>query len=183
MNLLDFTGAGLSLASTYYFTQVKRLAWLVGLGAILLNSVLYWQKGIYGHLFLEIVYSFSMIYGWFQWSSGRGISPERKIRALTFHEGFIYGLLALVLIWIFGLVLSNLTDSSIPFWDATSTVLSLLAQWMLCLKIIHCWILWFIVDVMIACIQYYKGIPCHSVVHWIYLGMAVVGYYRWKKLV
>ncbi|MGE3317869.1 MAG: nicotinamide riboside transporter PnuC [Candidatus Berkiella sp.] len=182
MNWLDFTGASLSLISTYYFTQARRLAWLVGLFAIVLNSVLYWQKGIYGHLILESIYFISMIYGWYQWSVGLSNKPSLPIRYLSIEQFGYYVLLAVISIALTAQVLSTLTDSTIPYWDATTTVLSLIAQWLLCRKIIHCWILWFIVDALVALLQLYKGMPFHSAVHWLYLFMAVVGYYRWRQL-
>lgn len=182
MNWLDFTGASLSLMSTYYFTQAQRLAWLVGLFAITLNFILYWQKGIYGHLVLESVYFVSMIYGWYQWSAGATTKTSPLIRYLSWRHMGYYALLAIVGILLMAKVLTIYTDSTIPYWDATTTVLSLIAQWLLCIKIIHCWILWFIVDALVALLQLYKGLPFHSAVHWLYLIMAVVGYYRWRKL-
>lgn len=182
MNWLDLTGASLSLMSTYYFTQARRLAWLVGLFAITLNFILYWQKGIYGHLVLESVYFISMIYGWYQWSAGTTTKQSRLIRYLSWRHMGYYALLAIVGILSMAKVLTVYTDSTIPYWDATTTILSLIAQWLLCIKIIHCWILWFVVDVLVALLQFYKGLPFHSAVHWLYLIMAVVGYYRWRKL-
>lgn len=181
MNILDFVGAALSLSATYYFTQAKRCAWLIGLCATILNMMLYCQKGIYGHLCLEAIYSISMLYGWFQWQSGKAVL-SRSIRALTWKEGAFYSALAYCGIVFLGKILIHYTDSEIPYWDATSTILSLLAQWMLCLKIIHCWLLWFIVDTLIASLQYYKGIPFHSAAHWIYLSMAILGYWQWKQI-
>ncbi|MCS5710018.1 nicotinamide riboside transporter PnuC [Candidatus Berkiella aquae] len=182
MNWLDFTGASLSLLSTYYFTQARRLAWLVGIFAITLNVTLYWQKGIYGHLILEGIYFISMLYGWFQWSAKATSKPSRAIRYLSWKEISYYALLAASGIILMAQTLSAHTDSTIPYWDASTTILSLIAQWLLCIKIIHCWILWFIVDVLVALLQLYKGLPFHSAVHWLYLIMAVVGYYRWRKL-
>lgn len=180
MNWLDLTGACLSLTSTYYFTQAKRFAWPIGMLAILLNSVLYWQKGIYGHLALEATYFVSMVYGLQQWATRN--KRERVIRALGLKEAIFYFLLAIVGIFLVATYLVAYTDSDIPYWDAASTVLGLLAQWLLCLKVIHCWLLWFIVDAMIAGLQFYKGIPFHSAVHWVYLGMAVWGYLSWQKI-
>ncbi len=182
MNWLDFTGASLSLISTYYFTQARRLAWLVGLFAITLNFILYWQKGIYGHLVLESMYFISMIYGWYQWSAGTTAKQSRLIRYLSWRHMGYYALLAICSILLMAKVLTVYTDSTIPYWDATTTILSLIAQWLLCIKIIHCWILWFVVDALVALLQLYKGLPFHSAVHWLYLIMAVVGYYRWRKL-
>jgi len=181
MNWLDFVGASLSLISTYYFTQARRLAWLVSLFAITLNTILYWQKGIYGHLLLEGIYFISMIYGWYQWSGTR-TKDSRPIRYLSFKELGYYVLGAIIGTAAIGHTLSTFTDSTIPYWDASTTVLCLIAQWLLCTKVIHCWILWFVVDAMVALLQFYKGLPFHSAVHWLYLIMAVVGYVKWRKL-
>lgn len=181
MNWLDPIGAGFSLVCTYYFTTARRLAWLLGMIAIVLNVVLYWQKGIYGSLVLEAIYFASMVYGWYQWSSG-STRVERTIRYLTLKETL--QLLPIALLGVVALIiaLKTLTDSDIPYLDGTATALSLLAQWLLCLKIIHCWILWFIVDALMACLQLYKGLVFHSAIYWLYLILAVMGYFRWRKI-
>lgn len=181
MPWLDFIGACLSLTSTYYFTQAKRLAWLIGLISVVFSTILYWQKGIYGHLILETTYFFSMLYGWFKWSS-HSKSSSSLIRNIKIKELIFYSVIAFIAILLLSQCLIFYTDSNIPYWDAISTVLSLLAQWLLCIKILQCWIIWFIVDAMIAILQFYKGIPFHSALHWIYLGMAVWGYWRWRQL-
>lgn len=180
---LDFIGASLSLTCTYYFTQAKRLAWLIGCFAIIFNSILYWQKGIYGHLLLESIYLISMIIGWYQWSnSNKKESKPLLIRRLSLNQIYIISFFAVCAIAIMAQVLRSLTDTDIPYWDASTTVLSLIAQTLLCFKFIHCWILWFIVDALIAILQLYKGIPFHSAIHWMYLIMAVMGYYKWHKI-
>lgn len=181
MNLLDPIGAGLSLICTYYFTKGQRIAWLLGIIAIIVNSILYWQKGIYGSLILEAVYFLSMIYGWFKWHSGNYPSKKLPIRYLSLKQiAYLCGIAVLGI-----LLLANalaLTDSDVPYWDAMTTTLSLIAQALLCLKIIHCWILWFVVDALVALLQLYKGIPFHSAIHWSYLILAVLGYFRWRKI-
>lgn len=181
MNWLDFTGACLSLTCTYYFTTVKRAAWAIGAIAIILNSILYYQKGIYGSLFLEGVYFISMIWGWYEWGQKR----HAKIRPVVFLKSkYLIGLslIACVGIAFVSLLLKELTDSNVPYLDATITVLSLIAQGLLCLKVIHCWILWFIVDALVVGLHFYKGIPFHSALHCLYLIFAVVGFYRWHEI-
>jgi nicotinamide mononucleotide transporter len=181
MNWLDPIGAGLSLICTYYFTSAKRVAWILGMCAILLNSILYWQKGIYGSLILESVYFLSMIYGWYQWSLKNNKTSALSIRYLSFKQIAYICVVACMSILLLAKGLA-LTDSDIPYWDATTTVLSLIAQGLLCLKYIHCWILWFFVDALMASLQLYKGIPFHSAIHWSYLILAVLGYVRWRKI-
>jgi nicotinamide mononucleotide transporter len=180
MNWLDPIGAGMSLVCTYYFTQAKRLAWGLGMVAIAINSVLYWQKGIYGSVMLECIYFLSMIYGWYQWSHHHQ-KALRPIRYLTLKECIFLIIVALFAIILMAKALS-FTSSDIPYWDAITTILSLIAQALLCLKIIHCWILWFVVDALMAAMQLYKGIPFHSAIHWSYLVLAVMGYVHWRKI-
>lgn len=181
MNWLDPLGASLSLICTYYFSQAKKVAWALGILAIFLNSILYWQKGIYGYLLLEAVYLVSMIYGWYTWSHKNHAGQTRLIRSLKRKEALWLTILALIAIFFLAHLL-KMTDSTIPYWDASTTVLSLLAQWLLCIKVIECWLLWFIVDAMVGGVQFYKGIPFHSAIHWLYLILAIVGFFRWRKL-
>lgn len=181
MNWLDPIGASLSLICTYYFAQAKRLAWLLGMIAIAVNTILYWQKGIYGYLLLEAVYFGSMIYGWYNWSRKDATGVERPIRSLTLKESLVLGLIVLFSTVILARLLV-LAHSDIPYWDASTTVLSLLAQWLLCTKVIQCWFIWFVVDASTGALQFYKGIPFHSAIHWMYLILAVVGFFRWRKM-
>ncbi len=182
MNWLDPVGAGLSLICTYYFTAARRIAWPIGMAAIALNSILYWQKGIYGSVMLEGVYFLSMIYGLFTWSSSRKTLTFQDIRFLNFGQIGKLTLLAVAGTFVLSFILQK-SGSDIPYWDALTTTLALIAQGLLCLKYIHCWILWFIVDAMMAIMQLYKGIPFHSAIHWMYLIFAVMGYLRWHKIV
>ncbi|MBS0285878.1 MAG: nicotinamide mononucleotide transporter [Proteobacteria bacterium] len=181
MNWLDPVGAGLSLICTYYFTQARRFAWILGILAIMVNSLLYYQKGIYGSLVLEAIYFISMIYGLYQWSTPQKRLTTADIKFLTAKQFFVLCVIALGGFFVASFLLTK-TGSDIPYWDALTTTLSLIAQAMLCLKIIHCWILWFIVDAMMAALQLYKGIPFHSAIHWSYLILAVIGYIRWHQL-
>jgi nicotinamide mononucleotide transporter len=182
INLLDPIGAGLSLVCTYYFAKASRSAWVIGMVAIFVNVILYWQKGIYGALFLEGIYFLSMIYGWWQWSCYSNTQTQKPIRALTLREGCQLIPIAFIGILLSSFILRTWTDSDIPYLDAITTTLSLLAQWLLCLKIIHCWFLWFFVDALTAIMQLYKGIPFHSAIYWMYLIFAVMGYIRWRRL-
>jgi nicotinamide mononucleotide transporter len=181
MNWLDLFGACLSLTCTYYFTTLKRAAWAIGALAIILNSILYYQKGIYGSLFLEAVYFISMIWGWYEWGKKRNADARPVIFLKSRHILFL-SVLAVLGIAFVSFLLKAFTDSDVPYLDATITVLSLIAQGLLCIKVIHCWIVWFVVDALVAGLHIYKGIPFHSALHWLYLIFAVVGFCRWYQI-
>jgi nicotinamide mononucleotide transporter len=182
MNWLDPIGASLSLLCTYYFTSARRSAWVLELLAITINAFLYWQTALYGAVIKDGIYFVSILYGWYQWSMVGVEGSLRPIRYLTLKELLNLSAMAAIGIFILFQCLSRFTQSDVPLWDAANTVLSLLAQYLLCIKAIECWILWFIVDISIALLQFYKEIPFHSAVHWLYLGLAVVGFIRWRRI-
>lgn len=177
MSWLDFTGASLSLISTYYFTKSYHRAWVIGILAITLNTILYWQKGIYGHIFLEGVYFFIMIAGLLKWKN----DARLVVYQLTVKQ-FLYCLpVVMVSFGAYAYFLVHYTASTVPMWDAVTTVLSLFAQGLMIYKLLLCWMLWFVVDLMIAILQWQQGMPFHSIVTFLYLGLAVSGYINWKK--
>lgn len=185
LSLLDPIGAGCSILATYYFTQARACAFPISLLAICVNSILYYQKGIYAHLGLEVTYVVSGLYGWYCWSthSGTKLMPAtRFVTRMPVLMKILFGLLALIGIPLLALGLQTWTDSDVPYWDATTTLLALLAQWMLCKKWIECWAIWFVVDALVVILHWVKNIPFHSLTHLFYLGMAVIGYLKWRKM-
>lgn len=184
ITLLDPIGACCSLLSTYYFTQARTYAFPTMLLSIVVNSILYYQKGIYAHLGLEVIYFISSVYGWYTWSHPNKVKKKPAVLIskipLFIKIGFI--LFALMAIPLLAYALGRWTDSNIPYWDATTTILALLAQWMLCKKWIESWSVWFVRDSLVVVLHWVKNIPFHSATHFIYLMMAIVGYVKWRKI-
>jgi len=59
--------------------------------------------------------------------------------------------------------------------------MSLVADFLMCRRIIQCWHLWFIVDCLFAAMYFYKDIPAHGLLYTFYVGLAVIGYLKWQK--
>lgn len=179
----DLFGALCSLLSTYLFIRLNKNAWLVGIVAICVNGYLYWQKGIYADMMLEVVYFLSMGYGWYQWKYGLANSTATQvIRYYLTNRQWM--LLATTLGVVFSLIYLSLltfTHSTVPILDAATTSLSLVAQWLMCHKIIVTWFLWFITDALYAFLYLHKALPFHSLLMVVYTGMAVAGYIVWAR--
>lgn len=183
MTILDPIGASLSLLSTFCFVNAKRAAWIVGMLAILVNTTLYFFKGLYGQVALEGVYMVSMVYGLVLWTSSQNENkPTLLISRLTPTHGIGLAVLNIVGVTVAWWLLSHFLNSTVPMLDALILCLSLTAQWLLCRKVFECWIVWFVVDAIVVWVHAQKGIPFHSGVHFIYLFLAVAGHFRWKKL-
>lgn len=179
--MLDLLGATTSLISTCFFIRGSYKAWPISLMAIFINSFLYWKKGIYADMSLEFAYLFFTCYGWYYWQSTKTI----KLTNITVQlSKFSWLMLAISIIFLFTsikLFLYHFTASTVSTLDAVTTSLSLTAQWLMCYKKIITWVLWFITDVIYGYLYWQKELPLHTLLMLVYTGLAILGYYTWKK--
>jgi nicotinamide mononucleotide transporter len=84
-------------------------------------------------------------------------------------------------IFISGKLLAAFTDASVPYWDSTTSILSIAAMWLTAKKKIENWIIWLIIDILATGIYYYKGLYFYCILYLVYIGMAVAGYLSWRK--
>jgi nicotinamide mononucleotide transporter len=181
LHLLDFTGALFAFIATCFFVRANTLAWPISLLAILIDVTLYWYRGIYGDAALQLVYLFMVSYGWWQWLYGGKHHSTLPITKIKPQLATILGCATVVAIISLSLFLKVRTNSTIPYWDASTTVLSLVAQYLTCRKMIENWLVWLVVDMLYAGLYFYKHIPAHAMLQLIYLGMAVAGYINWRN--
>ena len=181
MSLLDLLGAIASLSATLLFISVNRLAWIITILATLLNGWLYWQNGIYADMSLEFAYFASAIYGMTCWKKSE-YGDVTEIKTLSsLHEWLtLLGSSCVIYCVIWGF-LNTYTDTNVAALDATTTTLSLMAQWLMCRKVITTWVLWFVTDLIYAYLYYIKGLPIHVLLVCIYLVLALVGYFNWRR--
>ena len=73
------------------------------------------------------------------------------------------------------------TDADLAYWDAATTVMSLVAQFLQARKILECWALWIVVDVLAVGIYAYKGLYITTILYTVFLGLATWGYLEWRR--
>ncbi|RUR08703.1 nicotinamide riboside transporter PnuC [Legionella sp. km772] len=178
----DLISALCSLLSTYYFIRMNNKAWGIGMIATCLNGGLYWYSGIYADMVLEAFYFFTMAYGWYKWQEYENKGHHTlKLKKLSSAQSVVLLSLFLIIFIFIYATLITLTQSNIPALDALTTTLSLVAQWLMCHKIILAWGFWFITDAFYVWLYLTKNLPFHALLMFIYTGMAVMGYLVWTQ--
>jgi len=130
---------------------------------------------------LESFYFLSMAYGWYRWTRPQETRAHHSLKTLARKNWFyiiIAGLIAYAGIFY---LLTSYSHSTVASLDALTTTLSLIAQWLMCHKVIATWVLWFITDALYALIYMQKELPFHTLLMLLYTGMAMAGYLSWKK--
>lgn len=177
----DLFGAFASLCSTYYFIRKNAKAWPISLVAIAVNGWLYWQKGIYADMCLESFYFVSAAYGWAMWGKSTIIQSTQISKPFAWKHWIIIICAIGVLYELILFLLTTFTHSSIAKLDALTTSLSLVAQALMCHKMIATWILWFVADALYLFLYMKKALPFHSILMLIYTFMAITGYHVWRR--
>jgi nicotinamide mononucleotide transporter len=69
---------------------------------------------------------------------------------------------------------------SAPLWDALTTVMSLVAQYLLTKKILENWFVWISADVVYIALYLYKELSLTAILYFIFMVMCVIGVKEWR---
>ncbi|MBR5822076.1 MAG: nicotinamide mononucleotide transporter [Alistipes sp.] len=177
---------GTLLGLLYLWLEYRANIWLWIVGAIMpmVHGVLYLSSGIYADAMMQLYYVFAGIYGLYVWL--RGAKRAEKVVNIQYTPTkwiiplvVVYAVLHVAMYYL----LSEFTDSRVPFFDSMSTALSIVAMWMLSRKLVEQWLVWLVVDAISVGLYLYKGIPITAMLYTLYCALALAGYMRWRKQV
>lgn len=178
--------AGVLFSLLYLWLSIKRniLLWPVGMISALLYIIVFYHTAFYADMSLNIYYFFISIYGWINWT-GKSEDPKQQLK-VTRASGKLLMLILSVAAGLFflgGQILDRYTDSPLPYWDAFTTALSIVATWMLTRKIIEHWLLWIVIDTVSFGLYIYRELYPTALLFVVYTIMAIIGYIEWKKTI
>ena len=178
--------AGTVAGVVYLWLEYRASAWLwvasIAMPAIYL--AVYYDAGLYADFGISVYYIVASVYGLVCWLRGSARSEADDFR-ITHMPRMSYlsvsAAFAIVFVGI-GLILSWLTDSTVPWADAFTTALSIVAMWMLARKYVEQWLVWMVVDIASVGLYMYKGLWFTAGLYVAYAVIAVMGYRKWKRI-
>ena len=181
-NYVELVATVTGLIYLYYSIQGNKLLWIYGFITSGIYVFVCYQAGIYADMGINLYYVGVSIYGWLHWTFYRTEKeseiPVTKTRLIEF---LVLSLVTLFFYVFITFILVRYTDSTIPYWDALTTSLSITATWMLARKMLEHWLIWIFVDAVSVALYLYKGLYSTSFLFLVYTVMAVIGYLQWKK--
>ena len=181
-HLLDFIGTVLDLLVVLLFILASIIGWPVAMLATIVDAILFARTHLYADMLLQGIYFISMIYGWYYWLHGENQHQQATIKRLKFTMAVLLALISLCAISGLYLALQHFTNSTTPLLDATTTVLALVTQWLVCRKILENWLMWIVVDSLYLSLYNYKQLNFHALKNIIYLILAIIGFVKWYEL-
>lgn len=181
MTTLEITGTIFALLGVYLTVKQNIWCWPVAIIALIIYIYIFFQSKLYGDMGLQGIYILASVYGWYEWKYGKQDKHKLKVHRASIRTIGIAILVSIVLTAVLGYVLHLKTDSDVPYWDAGTTVFSLLATWMMARKQLENWIFWIIIDLLYVGIYIYKGLYVTGLQYFIFTVMAVYGLIEWRK--
>jgi nicotinamide mononucleotide transporter len=169
------------IISVYLSTRENIWSWPTALINVALFSALFLRSGLYSDTGLQVVYFVLSLYGWYEWLYGGAGHTAITVSRTPKKTWVVLGGIGVVVWALLGTITSRLPGTALPYVDAATTTISLLAQWMMTRKLIENWLIWIAVDVVYVGMFIYKGLYLTAFNYGIYLVLAVMGYIAWKR--
>ena len=178
---IEWTAAVLGLMCVVLTIRRNIWCWPTGLAQVLLYIIVFFQAKLYSDLLLHAIYVGMQIYGWWAWLHGGKKGLPLQISRLSIAAATGWMLTAITGIAALGFAMHTWTDASLPYWDAATTVLSLIAQYLLARKVLENWVVWISVDVRCVGIYAIKGLFVTTALYSVFLILAITGLYAWLR--
>jgi nicotinamide mononucleotide transporter len=169
------------IISVYLSTRENIWSWPTALINVALFSALFLRSGLYSDTGLQVVYFVLSLYGWYEWLYGGAGHTAITVSRTPKKTWVVLGGIGVVVWALLGTITSRLPGTALPYVDAATTTISLLAQWMMTRKLIENWLIWIAVDVVYVGMFIYKGLYLTAFNYGIYLVLAGMGYIAWKR--
>lgn len=165
----------------------KLSAYIFGLVNTVLYAIIAFQAKYYGEVMLNALYYFPMqFYGIYVWSKHMDNKTHEVIKRHMSTKGRgLLGMIVIVATVAYGFALKAL-GGALPFVDALSTVISVVAMIVSIKMYMEQWVLWVIVNVVtvvmwvVAFVNGNESIA--TLIMWIiYLANAVIMHFKWAR--
>lgn len=189
IDILELAGLVFGLLAVWFLIKQNILTWPAGIIYVFISFVIFWRIRLYGDFILHIFFLVLNVYGWYYWIWGRKKDEEElPVTRLSLRNNVLIGLATLAGVVVFGYFLQHLPDfidglepAALPYWDATTSILSVTGMWLTTRKKIENWYYWLVVDVLATGIYIYKGIYFYSILYGVYIILAFSGLLAWRK--
>lgn len=178
---LEIAAVLFTLANVWLAVKQNIWTWPTGVISVILYGVVFYQSRFYSNAALQVVYLALSIHGWYEWLHGGAGKSELRVSRTTRRQwiGCTIATIALA-VAIFEL-LRLTTDAAFPLWDALTTAISLVAQWMLNEKLLQNWLGWLFVDIIYVPMFALGGRVLTAGLYAVFCVMAWRGYVEWKR--
>ncbi len=137
--------------------------------------------GLYLDALLQLFYVGMSFVGIYNWKYGGQEGADAPVRQLSPSDHFTYLIAGSLLALAFGYFFDNYTPAAATYWDAFTTVFSVLATFMLVRRLLDNWAYWVVIDLVYVGLYYSRGAYLFALLMVIYTIIAALAWREWRK--
>jgi len=188
MSFIELFGTFTGLITVWFAARNNIWTWPIGLINVSSFFIIFWQVQLYADMFLQLYFFGMSIYGWIFWYRQKDVLV--KISFLNSRHRFISLIIIIVGVVVLGMLISKIhiyfpdifeKPAAYPYFDAFTTVVSIIASVWMARRIVESWVLWILVDIVAIGLYFLKGIKLVSIEYIIFLLMSIYGLIGWIK--
>ncbi len=163
--------------------MIKRSLWAfpVGLVAVTVQGILFWQTHFPADAALQIFYFVMLAWGWRHWVRDRGNAPELPVSRMSARARLVTLAAAGVATVAWALTVGPWMKAAMPWRDAFIAMFSVAAQLLQVRKNLENWLLWVATN-LVAVISYWSAeLAFTAFLYAIYLVLAFAGWREWAR--
>ncbi|MBT8448567.1 MAG: nicotinamide riboside transporter PnuC [Gammaproteobacteria bacterium] len=181
MSIIEIIAVIAGLICVYLVIKQSIWCWPAGLIQVTLYIYIFYEVKLYSDVILHVIYVILNLYGWYHWLYGGKARDTLPVTDQATQTNITWLIFIAVGTLLWGWFMATNTDASLPYPDAFTTVASLSAQWLMARKRLESWVLWIVVDIVATIVYYIKGLYLTSGLYFVFLIMATVGLFSWRK--
>jgi nicotinamide mononucleotide transporter len=183
MTTIEGIAAVCGLLCVWLTVRQNVWCWPTGLIQVVLYIGVFYQAKLYSDLILHVIYVIMQVYGWYHWLHGGRERSELCVSLLSVPALLVWILIGAIATVPWGYSMATYTDAAAPYADAFIAAGSLIAQWLMARKKLESWYFWIAIDIVSIVVYLYKELFITTGLYSIFLILAVLGYFQWRRTV
>ena len=173
----------LLILNVYLLAKQKIINFAFGIVGVIMFGWLFMKYQLYNDMALQWAYflPIQIFNAWYWWNYGPNKGTNVAVTSLTWTMTIISAIVIVGYAFGSGYYMANYTDASFPYWDALTTGMSVVAQYLMIKKYWESWVLWIMMDILQIPIYFAKELYVTSGLYVVFLGLATFGLIEWYK--
>lgn len=180
--LIELLAVITTLACVWLTARDNILCWPTGIAGSLLYLYIFYHARLYSDVLLQLYFLITSIYGWYNWGHGGAGDTALKVSRLSLPAMAGWGVVIVIGTLLLGTYMKRRTRAAIPYGDASITVLSLVAQYLLTAKVLESWVLWIATDAIATVVYWKRRLYLTAGLYALLFMLACKGLMEWIKL-
>ena len=177
---LELIAVAFGLTCVWFMKKESVLVFPLGIVNVLIYMYIFFAARLYANAAINGFFFIMSVYGWYNWSRKDSSDSTIRITRCSKPELLLNAIAIIVFLIIIRIVLARYTESRIPSWDAMTTAVYIVAQWLLSRKKIENWILWISADTVMIGLCAWEDLYFSSFQYLVFTIIAIFGFREWK---